>query len=53
MNFDLSWQSLASSLHALPQSGLMIGTALAVLTGIAGSLLIRAFPALGRLLAAP
>ncbi|MGD9471991.1 MAG: TIGR02281 family clan AA aspartic protease [Novosphingobium sp.] len=52
MNFDLSWQSLASSLHALPQSGLMIGTALAVLAGIAGSLLIRAFPALGRLLRA-
>ena len=52
MNFDPSWQSLASSLHALPQSGLMIGTALAVLTGIAGSLLIRAFPALGRLLRA-
>lgn len=52
MNFDLSWQSLATSFHALPQSGLMIGTALAVLAGIAGSLLIRAFPALGRLLRA-
>ncbi|MEO6153259.1 MAG: TIGR02281 family clan AA aspartic protease [Croceibacterium sp.] len=50
MDFGPAWQKLASTLHQLPQSLLLLAAVGAMLLGILGSLLIRPLPALGRTL---
>lgn len=44
------WDQLASSIHQLPKSGLLMAAVGAMLVGLLGSLLIRPAPAFGRFL---
>jgi aspartyl protease family protein len=46
------WDQLASSIRALPQSGLLLAALGAMFLGILGSLTVRRVPALGRVLRA-
>jgi aspartyl protease family protein len=50
MDLSPAWQQLASNLHNLPQSTLLMAAIAAMLLGLLGSLLIRPLPALGKLL---
>ncbi|MEO6041575.1 MAG: TIGR02281 family clan AA aspartic protease [Croceibacterium sp.] len=48
MDLSPAWQQLASSLHQLPQSTLLMAALGAMVLGILGSLVIRPLPALGK-----
>ena len=50
MDFAPVWDQLAHSISELPRSGLLLAAVGAMLLGLLGSLVIRRFPALGKLL---
>lgn len=50
MDFAPIWDQLAHTAHELPRSGLLMAALGAMLLGIAGSLLLRPVPVLGRLM---
>jgi len=50
MDFAPVWDQLAHSIAQLPKSGLLMAALAAVLAGVAGSMIIRYSPALGRIL---
>ena len=52
MDFAPVWDQLAHNISELPQSGLLLAALGAMLLGVAGSILIRRTPVMGRLLRA-
>ena len=50
MDFSPIWDQFASSVRAMPQSGLLMAALGAMLLGLVGSVLLRPAPAAGRLL---
>jgi aspartyl protease family protein len=50
MDFAPVWDQLATSIAAMPRSGLLLAALAAMILGVIGSMLIRRVPALGRLL---
>jgi aspartyl protease family protein len=52
MDLKPVWDQLAAAIHGLPQSGLMIAALGAMALGIAGSVVFRFVPVLGRMLRA-
>jgi len=50
MDIALVWDQLASSIQALPQSGLLLAAVAAMALGVIGAMLMRRVPSLGRLM---
>jgi len=50
MDFAPVWDQLSQTAHALPRSGLLLAALGAMLLGIAGSLMLRPVPVLGRVM---
>lgn len=50
MDLQAFWDSFAAVIAGIPRSGLLLGTLLAVLIGVAGSMLLRPAPVVGRMM---